>query len=117
MANAIRAKDPRRRRLIRNLIRTKRRFWRNVSDFLEKSRKNRAIVNLEKIDVFSEKNDTVLIPGKVLSSGLLTHPVTIAAFSYSSKAKKKIMNAGGKFISIEELMQKNPTGSNIKLLT
>ena len=117
MANAIRAKDPRRRRLIRNLTKTKRKFWKNVSEFLEKSRSNRIIVNIGKIDIFSEKNDTVLIPGKVLSSGSLTHSVVIAAFSYSTKAKKKILKAGGQYLFIEELMKQNPTGANIKLLT
>ena len=116
MAKAIRATDPRRRRLIRSLIKTKRRFWRNVSEFLEKSRQNRVIVNLGKIDVFSEDKDTVLIPGKVLSSGKLTHPVTVAAFSYSTKAKKKITKAGGEYIFIEELIKRNPTGTKIKLL-
>jgi large subunit ribosomal protein L18e len=74
-------------------------------------------VNIGKIEIFSEKNDTILIPGKVLSSGSLTHPVVIAAFSYSTKAKKKILKAGGQYLFIEELMKQNPTGSKIKLLT
>ncbi len=117
MAKAIRAKDPRRRRLIQNLHKTKRKFWRTVSEFLQKSRSSRVTVNIGKIDVYSEANDTVLVPGKVLSSGSLTHPVTIAAFSYSKKAIKKILKAGGECLFIEELMEKNPTGSKIKLLT
>ena len=117
MANTIKAKDPRRRRLIRNLYKTKRRFWRTVSKFLQKSRTNRVIVNLGKIDTFTEPKDTVLIPGKVLSTGVITHPVTIAAFSYSTKAKKKILQGGGQYLFIEELMEQNPTGAKIKLLT
>lgn len=117
MAKAIKAKDPRRRRLIHDLDKTKRRFWRNISDFLQKSRINRIVVNLGKISIFSEENDTILIPGKVLSSGELTHAVTIAAFSYSKKALKKITKVGGAFIPIEDLVKKNPTGSKIKLLT
>ncbi|MFX1295016.1 MAG: 50S ribosomal protein L18e [Promethearchaeota archaeon] len=117
MARAIKAKDPRRRRLIRSLTKTKRKFWRNVSEFLEKSRKNRVIVNLGKIDAFTENNDTVLIPGKVLSSGSLTHSVIIAAFAYSTKAKKQIIKAGGEYVFIEELIKRNPTGSKVKILT
>ncbi len=116
MAKAVRAKDPRKRRLIRNLYKTKRRFWRTVCEFLEKSKNNRVIVNIGKIETFTEANDTVVIPGKILSTGFLTHPVIIAAFSYSTKAKKKILKAGGECILIENLMERNPTGSNLKLL-
>ncbi len=117
MARAIRAKDPRRKRLIRSLNKTKRRFWKNVSEYLEKSRKDRVVVNIGKIDLFSEESDTILIPGKVLSSGNLTHAITVAAFSYSTKARKKIAKAGGEFLFIEDLVRKNPTGAKIKLLT
>lgn len=117
MANTIRTKDPRRRRLIRALDRTKRRFWKNVSEFLQKSRSNRVIVNLGKISIHSESNDLILVPGKILSSGELTSAVTIAAFACSKKARKKIIKAGGEFILIEGLLRRNPTGSKIKLLT
>jgi large subunit ribosomal protein L18e len=116
MAKSVRATDPRRKRLIRTLYKTKRRFWRNVSDFLQKSRSSRVTVNLGKINIFSEENDTILVPGKVLSSGDLMHPITVAAFSYSKKAINKITKAGGESIYIEDLMKKNPTGTKIKLI-
>lgn len=116
MAKSIRATDPRRKRLIHDCRKTKRSFWKNVGAFLLKSRSSRVTINLGKIDKYTEKNDTVLVPGKVLSSGDLTHPITLAAFSYSKKAFKKIEKVGGKFIFIEELMKINPTGSKIKLL-
>lgn len=117
MANTVKTTDPRRRRLIRALHKTKRRFWKTVSEFLNKSRSNRIVVNIGKIDVFSENNDIVLIPGKVLSSGELSRPVTIAAFSCSKKARKKILKAGGDFLRIEDLLVRNPAGSKVKLLT
>ncbi|MHA1267660.1 MAG: 50S ribosomal protein L18e [Candidatus Helarchaeota archaeon] len=117
MTNVLRTTDPRRKRLIRELDKTKRRFWRTVGNFLQKSRSNRVVVNLGKINSYAEENDTILIPGKVLSSGELTHPVTIAAFSCSKKAKKKITKAGAEIIYIEELLKRNPTGSKIKLIT
>lgn len=116
MANTLRTTDPRKKRLIRALDKTKRRFWRSVSEFLQKSRSNRAIVNIGKIDVYAEEGDTVLVPGKILSSGDLTHRMTIAAFSCSKKAKKKIIKAGAEFILIEDLLERNPAGSKIKLL-
>jgi len=117
MAKAVRATDPRRRRLIHDCRKTKRSFWKNVSKFLLKARSTRVIINLGKIDKYSEAGDVVLVPGKVLSSGELTHAITLAAFSYSKKALKKITKVGGEYLSIEELMKKNPTGAKVKLLT
>lgn len=117
MANLIRTTDPRRRRLIRELDKTKRRFWRNISEYLQKSRSTRILVNLGKIDIFTDENDTVIVPGKLLSSGELTHPVTIAAYSCSRKAMKKLAKVGAQLIKIEDLLEKNPTGSNVKLIT
>ncbi len=117
MANTLRATDPRKRRLIRALDKTKRRFWRNVSEFLQKSRSNQIVVNLSKINVFAEEKVTILVPGKILSSGELTHPVIIAAFACSKKARKKIVKAGAEFVLIEDLLKKNPTGSKVKLIT
>ena len=117
MANPLKTTDPRRRRLIRTLYKTKRRFWRNVSEFLQKARSNRVTVNLGKIDVFTDDKDTILVPGKVLSSGDLTHSVTISAFSCSKKARKKIIKSGAEFILIEDLLKQNPTETKIKLLT
>jgi large subunit ribosomal protein L18e len=116
MANTLKATDPRRRRLIRELDKTKRRFWRNVSQFLQKSRSKRVVVNLGKIDTFSEENDIIVVPGKVLSTGELTHPVIIAAYSFSKKSRKKISKVGADLIYIEELLKNNPSGAKIKLI-
>ena len=60
--------------------------------------------------------ETALIPGKVLSSGDLTKKLTIAAWTFSDKAEEKIKKAGGKSISIEDLMKNNPDGKNIRIL-
>lgn len=57
-----------------------------------------------------------MIPGKVLSSGSLTKKITVAAWAFSEKAKEKIQKAGGECISIEELIKRNPKGSNIRII-
>ncbi len=33
-----------------------------------------------------QKNEQVAVPGKVLSTGELDHPITVAAFAFSEKA-------------------------------
>jgi large subunit ribosomal protein L18e len=58
----------------------------------------------------------VVIPGKVLGSGSINHAVTVASFGASEKAKAKLVVAKAKYVSIPELIKKNPKGTNIKII-
>ena len=58
----------------------------------------------------------VIIPGKLLGSGDVIKPFTVAAFRFSEKAKEKIHNAGGTCLSIEELIERNPKGTNVRIM-
>jgi large subunit ribosomal protein L18e len=99
------------RKLIRELWKTKRRIWKNVSKKLSGSRKNRIETNLYRINKKTKNNDIIVVPGKVLGIGDLA----IACLAYSKNAKKKIEDSGSKLISIEELLENNPEGNNIKI--
>jgi large subunit ribosomal protein L18e len=57
-----------------------------------------------------------VVPGKVLASGALDHGVTVASFEASAQAKAKIEAAKSKYITIQELMEKNPKGSKVKII-
>lgn len=91
-------------------------IWRDVAERLAKPRRNHVAVNLSRLYRHSQKNDTVIVPGKVLSAGTVSHPMTVTAFAFSEKAKEKIGTAKGKCISFEDLVKKNPKGSNIKII-
>ena len=91
-------------------------IWKDIALRLEKSSKNWPVVNLDRIDKHIKKDEIALIPGKVLSTGNLTKKVTVAAWSFSEKSQDKIKKAGGKSISISELMNNNPKGDNIRIL-
>jgi large subunit ribosomal protein L18e len=71
---------------------------------------------VSKINRYTEPNDYVIVPGKVLGAGELDHPVTVAAFSFSKTAIDKITRAGGRVISIFKLLEERPTGSNVKII-
>ncbi len=90
-------------------------IWREIAKRLEKPRRNYAEVNLSKINRYSDANDMILVPGKVLSAGAIDKPVTIAALGFSKKAYEKISKCG-KCVSIEELMENNPKGSGVKII-
>ena len=91
-------------------------IWKDIAYRLEKPLRNWPEVNLTKIDRYIGENETALIPGKVLSTGTLTKKVTIAAWSFSEKSLEKIKKAGGKHMTLEELIKKNPAGKNIRIL-
>ena len=106
--------------LIRSLKKQSReknaKIWLYVAENLAKSRRQRISVNLSTISRHTERNGTAIIPGKVLGTGILTHPITIAAFNLSEKAEEKLRAAKATYLSIPELMKKNPTGSNVKII-
>jgi len=103
---------------LRKLSREKKvKIWKALADLMERPRRKRLPVKLSKINRLTVEGDTVVIPTKVLGDGELTHRVTIAAYQFSEKALEKIKKSGCEAISIRELMKKNPTGSNVKIIT
>ena len=91
-------------------------IWKDIALRLEKSSRNWSEVNLDHISKHIKDNETALIPGKVLSTGNLTKKISIAAWSFSEKTQEKIKNAGGKYMSIEELVKSNPKGKDVRIL-
>jgi large subunit ribosomal protein L18e len=103
------------RKLIRDLWKTKQRIWKQVSKKLSGPRRNRIEANLYRINKKTKENDTIVVPGKILGLGDLNHRLTIACLDYSTSAKDKIEKSGSKLITIEELLEQNPEGKNIKI--
>lgn len=91
-------------------------IWKSLAERLTTSKRSRVAVNLSRLNRFTKEGETIVVPGKVLGSGKPGHSLTIAAFSFSEIAKRKIQAIKGNCISIRELMKNNPTGSNIKLM-
>ncbi|MBU0497625.1 MAG: 50S ribosomal protein L18e [Candidatus Thermoplasmatota archaeon] len=91
-------------------------IWKDIAHRLEKPLRNWPVVNLKRIELYVHETETALIPGKVLSPGTLTKKVPVAAWSFSEKSLEKIKKAGGKTLSIGELMEKNPKGQDIRII-
>jgi large subunit ribosomal protein L18e len=103
------------RKLIRDLWQTRRRIWRKISKKMSGPRRNNVEANLYRINKKTKENDVIVVPGKVLGIGDLDHKLTIACLDCSKPAKKKIENSGSKIISIEDLLETNPEGKNVKI--
>lgn len=91
-------------------------IWRNVAERLAKPRRRSVPVNLSRLNRFTEKSEMVIVPGKVLGTGEIEHPVTVTAFAFSAKAKEKIEASRGKCLSFFDLVKKDPKGSKIKII-
>jgi len=110
--------------VLRELVKTLRAYarkynakiWAYIAEELEKPSRRRRAVNISKINRYTETNDYVVVPGKVLGAGELDHPVTVAAFSFSKSAIEKIERAGGRAISIFKLLEERPSGSSVKII-
>ncbi|MBI2142415.1 50S ribosomal protein L18e [Candidatus Woesearchaeota archaeon] len=91
-------------------------LWRRIAADLERPSRNRRAVNLSRISRYTKSGETVIVPGKVLSSGMLDKSITIAAWQFSQQAVDKIAKANAKALSISELMQMNPEGKNVRII-
>ena len=89
--------------------------WKRVALELERPTRSHRVVNLSKIEKFTEDNDVVVVPGKLLSGGELTKKITIIAYSYSQKTLDKL-NGKAQIISIEDGLKKYPTAKDIKII-
>jgi len=95
---------------------TGRPIWAALAGELDRSKRSRVSVNLSTIERHTEEGDVVAVPGKVLASGSLTHPVTVAAFDFSDAAKQKILLAKGEAKSLTQLLTEGVDASKVKIL-
>ncbi|GAB3322610.1 50S ribosomal protein L18e [Haloplanus rallus] len=89
--------------------------WQDVADRLEKPRRTHAEVNLGQIERYAREEETVVVPGKVLGSGVLEKNVTVAAVDFSSTARRKIEQVGAAE-RLEHVAESNPEGSNVRVI-
>ncbi|MFC7154749.1 50S ribosomal protein L18e [Halomarina halobia] len=89
--------------------------WGDVAERLEKPRRTHAEVNLGRIERYAKEDETVIVPGKVLGSGALRKEVTVAAVDFSGTARTKIGQVG-EAIDLEQALEQNPDGSNVRVI-
>lgn len=77
---------------------------------LNRPRRKRFEVNLERINRYANENDHIVVPGTVLGEGILEKAVKIAALRFSSRAREAIEGKGGECLSFEDLLQHGMRG-------
>ena len=97
-------------------IEKKRPLWKRIATALEGPTRQKREVNVFKLSKYAKDNEIIIVPGKVLGSGVIEKKVTVAALSFSQGAAEKIKAHKGEALSIRELMQKNPDGKGIRIM-
>ncbi len=120
MARPTGSTNPQVRKLLRQLReqgkQQKVKIWRELAERLEGSRRSRPEVNLGQLNRFTDEGGVVVVPGKVLAAGKLDHSVNVAALMFSAPAKRKVVAAGGSVMTLEQLVEQNPSGKGLKLM-
>jgi len=91
-------------------------IWLKLAKSALKSNSNQKTINLKKINENSDEGNAIIIPGKVLGTGILSHKIILASFSISNSAAKKIKDSGGEIIKFSEMIEKFPTGKGVKII-
>jgi large subunit ribosomal protein L18e len=91
-------------------------LWSRLAELAQKPSSARRTVNLKRINQLTKDNDVVIVPGKVLGTGIISHKITLFSFSISNSAASKIIESGGKIVPFTEMIEKFPSGKGVKLL-
>lgn len=90
-------------------------IWKRVAEDLSRPTRIRRKVNLKHINRVTKDNETIIVPGKVLSYGDLNKKITIIAYQFSDASLSKIAK-NGRAATIREAMKSNPKGKGLRII-
>jgi len=91
-------------------------IWLKLAELALKPSRSRRVINLGQLDKFVNDNDIVVVPGKVLGTGNISHKITLCSFSISATGAKKVTQSGGKLVDFTHLIKNHPTGKGVKII-
>lgn len=97
-------------------LKTKSKTWHKVAQRLSAATRQYSSVNLNRIEKITTTGDTLIILGKVLSSGEITKKVRLCALSFSGSAIDKLKKTKSETVSVLEEITKNPKANGVKVL-
>lgn len=92
-------------------------LWRDAARYLSAPRSTETVVNVSRLArAGGDGKAPLLVPGKVLGTGLLETKLIVGAFAFSESARNKIESAGGEALEIAEFVNRYPEGSGVILV-
>lgn len=80
-------------------------LWRHVLELSAVPARSRKSVNLYKINKHSKEGDNIIVPGKVLSEGVMDHKVNITAMEFSASALAKLTSTKCSVKKLDEMLK------------
>jgi large subunit ribosomal protein L18e len=90
--------------------------WKAVAKGLNRPNRQSYEVNLTRLDKHVKKGEHVVVPGTVLGMGKISKPITVAALRVSGSARAAIEKAGGKVLTIEDMIKDNPHAKKLRIM-
>ena len=90
--------------------------WLEIAHLISTPARKQVALNLRDINAQAKDGQTILIPGKVLSSGNLDKKLKIIALSFSASAIDKLKKSKSDYLTILEEIKKNPNAKDINIL-
>jgi len=91
-------------------------IWLRLAELALKPSSARRTVNVTEIDRLTKDGDVIVVPGKVLGTGVMSHKITLCSFSISNTGAQKVLQQGGKILSYSELIKNHPTGKGVTII-
>lgn len=91
-------------------------IWSRLAELALKPKSAKRTINLGQINKITKENQVIVVPGKVLGTGNLSHKIMLCSFSISNSGAKKILQSGGKILSFTELIKTHPTGKGVAVI-
>jgi len=101
-------------KLLVDTLRKKGSFWQEVSVMLVRSKRQSIKVNLAKLEKETKDGDVIVVPGKILGSGIINHKLTLGALSYSLSVKDKMKKV--KILSLDKMAEDYKNGKGVKII-
>ncbi len=110
--------NPEVRKLIIFLNKQPKPIWHQIAKHLSYPVSKSVQINISEINKITKPDEVIVVPGKILSKGLLNHKLTIATFKISKKAREKLIKKAD-ILTIKELADKISQfkGINIRIIT
>jgi large subunit ribosomal protein L18e len=91
--------------------------WRAVAEQLEKPSRVQPDVNVGEIRRVAEGDASVIVvPGKVLGGGYFDKDIAVAAWNFSGSAEDKIEDAGGRVLTLSDVVDEVPSGEDVQVV-
>ena len=90
--------------------------WLPVARIIANSTRLHSKINLDKIDDAAKPGDTILVPGKILSSGNLTKKIRLCSLGISKSAREKLKATKSEYISIIDEIRQNPKFEGVNII-